>query len=122
MAENELVITQMYDVTTVSFRKSTLLDGLTVETLGKDLYVLVDEQARRKIVLDFAAVRLLSSRMIGVLIDLHKKAQAIKGRVVICALRPELKKVFKIMRLEKVLSFADDEAEAMKLLGAAPRA
>ena len=122
MAESNLVVTQMYDVTLVNFRNSALLDGLGVEAVADELYALVDEQARRKVLLDFSAVRLLSSRMVGVLIDLHKKSQKIRGRIVICGLRPELMKVFKIMRLEKVLQFAKDESEAMSLLEARPKA
>ena len=118
MAESGLIITRLFDVTTVTFRDTSILDGAVVEAIGKELYELVDSQALRKLTLDFTAVRFLSSSMLGVLIQLHKKSQAIKGRLVICGLKPELKKVFKIMRLEKVLQFADDEAEAMRLLNA----
>lgn len=118
MAESGLIITRLFDVTTVTFRDTSILDGAVVEAIGRELYELVDSQALRKLTLDFTAVRFLSSSMLGVLIQLHKKSQAIKGRLVICGLKPELKKVFKIMRLEKVLQFADDEAEALRLLNA----
>ncbi len=121
MAESGLLISQMYDVTTVNFRHSSLLDGSAVQVVGKELYVLVDEQARRKLLLDFSEVRFLSSTMLGVLIELHKKSQKIKGRMVICGLKPGLKKVLKIMRLEKVLLFSDDEEKALRMLEARPK-
>ena len=113
MPPTDLVITQIRGVVVVSFRDASILDGSTVQSIGKELYALVDEQAHKKIVLDFAQVRFLSSTMIGVLIALHKKSQAIKGRVVLAGLRPELFKVFQIMKLEKTLHFAPDEKQAL---------
>ncbi len=117
MASSGLVISKMLGVTVVNFRSSSILDGVAVEAIGKELYPLVDEQACRKIILDVGAVQFLSSSMIGVLILLHKKSQAIKGRVVICGLKPKLKDIFKVMRLDKVLDFADTEKDALQLLG-----
>ena len=59
----------------------------------------------------------LASQMLGVLIALDNKSRQIKGKVVLCGLRPKLKKVFKITRLDKRLIFAEDEQEAMGKLG-----
>lgn len=114
MAQADLVITQIEGVCVVNFRNESILDGSVVQSIGEQLYALVDEQAHRKLVLDFSPVRFLSSTMIGVLIALHKKSQAIHGRVVLAGLREELFKVFKIMKLEKVLRFAPDEKEAVR--------
>ncbi len=117
MAGTGLVISNMWGVTMVNFRSTSILDGAAVDAIGKELQVLVDEQACRKIILDVSAVQFLSSSMIGALIMLHKKSQAIKGRVVICGLKPKLKEIFKIMKLEKILSFADTETDALQMLG-----
>ena len=117
MASGGLVISKMLGVTVANFRNSSILDGVAVDAIGKELYPLVDEQACRKIILDVGAVQFLSSSMIGALILLHKKSQAIKGRVVICGLRPKLKEIFKVMKLDKILDFADTENDALQLLG-----
>ncbi|KKL57020.1 hypothetical protein LCGC14_2239560, partial [marine sediment metagenome] len=77
----------------------------------------VDEQAQRKLLLDFSRVKFLSSAMLGVLISLQKRSAGIKGRVVICGLRPELHKVFKITRLDKLFDFYDNETEALGSFG-----
>jgi anti-anti-sigma factor len=113
---SELVISKVADVTVADFRNAAVLDGETVERIGNALYQLVDAQAQRKIVLDFTNVRFLSSTMLGVLIALHKKAAAIKGMVVLCGLKPDLYKVFKIMKLDKLLKFAPDEQNALEIL------
>ena len=83
MPSSNLVISHLYDVLNVSFRDASLLDGVAVEAVGRELYDLVDKQAHRKILLDFGSVRFLSSTMLGVLVSLHKKSVAIKGKVVI---------------------------------------
>lgn len=113
MAASGLVITQIKGVTVVNFRDSSILDGVEVDAIGQELYPLVDEKAVRKLVLDFSSVRFLSSQMLGVLLSLQKKIASIKGRMVICGLRAELFKVFKIMKLEKILTFAESEAKAL---------
>ena len=117
MPESGLVISKMQDVVVVTFRATSILDDGTVESIRQDLYSLVDEQARRKVLLDFGHVRFLTSAMLGVLIALHKKSQAIKGKLVICGLRPDLKKIFAITKLDSILEFADDEADALKRFG-----
>jgi len=113
MAQAKLLIQNITGVTVVDFSGSTILDGPTIEDIGRQLYELVDQQAHRKILLDFSQVRFLSSSMLGVLIALRKKAQAIRGRLAIAGLRPELRKVFKISQMEKLFEFHDDQGSAM---------
>ena len=113
MSESQLVLSQLEDVTVVSFRSSSIIDGVAVEAIAKEVYALVDEKARRKIILDFEQVKFLSSSMLGVLVALQKKTKAIKGRFIIAGLRPDLHKVFKITKLDKILEFADSEQTAM---------
>ncbi len=113
MPVSGLLISQIQTVTVVNFGNSAILDGTAVESIRNELYTLVDQQARRKIVLDFEKVKFLSSMMLGVLIDLHKRSQAIKGTVIVCGLRKDLFKVFKVMNLHKLLDFAKTQEEAL---------
>ena len=110
-------MTYFQDLAIVSFEQPSITDARVIETLGKELLVLVDQQARRQIILDFGRVKFLSSRMLGTLISLYKKSAAIKGRVILCGLAPELMEVFKITRMDKVMEFAENQDKAMKLLG-----
>ncbi|HOA75944.1 MAG TPA: STAS domain-containing protein, partial [Phycisphaerae bacterium] len=84
---------------------------------GEELYDLVDNKARKKLVLDFTKVQFLSSSALGVLITLRKKAAAIKGDVVLCGLRKDLMKVFEITNLNKVFTFAPTEEKALAHFG-----
>ena len=116
MPTSGLVISTYGGVTVVNFRDRSILDGPAVDAIGKDLMALVDEQAQRKIILDFAEVRHLTSSMLGVLITLHQKSSKIRGKVVIIALQDSLMEVFRGTRLDSLLLFAKDEAGAFKHL------
>jgi len=116
-APSRLLIHPIRDVTIVNFQDASILDTAQIEQIGETLYDLVDNRSHRKIILDFAKVQFLSSSALGVLITLRKKSEAIKGTVVICSLKKDLRKVFKITRLDKLFEFYDDEAKALERFG-----
>ena len=116
-AEAKLLIQKVGDVTVVDFEDARILDTFQVEELGKQLYHLVDAQNRKKLILDFSKVQFLSSSALGILLDLHRRAKAIKGEVVLCGLRPEIKQIFDIMKLNKLFKLYPLEAEALRHFG-----
>ena len=117
MAAAELVVQKIKDVTVVNFQDSSMLEAHRIEQIAQQLYHLVDDENRRKMVLDFTGVKFLSSTALGVLINLQKKAAGAKGEVVICGLRDELGKIFKITNLNKLFKFHPDEESALQYLG-----
>lgn len=112
-----LVIQSIREVTIVRFQESSILDTLLIQRISDDLSHLVDAKHTRKLVLDFTDVKFLSSSALGVLVVLKKKSDAIKGQVVLCGLRKDLRKIFKITSLEKLFKFADDERGALEVFG-----
>ncbi len=113
MPQSDLLISRIGDVTVVNFRNKSILDAAAVQSLAEQLYVLVDKQAQRKLVLDFSEVQFLSSAMLGSLLVLRQKSEKIGGKVVLCGLRSKLREIFKITRLEDLMNFADDEVQAL---------
>jgi anti-sigma B factor antagonist len=111
-----LVINETMGITVVLIEDAALLDPLHIEKVAEQLYELVDEKDRRKLVVDFRRVQHLSSQMIGVIIELHKKSLAIKGKLVVCGMLPNVRKGFMIMQLDKVLKIVDEETEAVRVL------
>lgn len=112
-----LLIQSLRDVTVVNFCDASILDTQQVQQIGQELFDLVDKQARRRIILDFDKVRFLSSSALGILITLRKKADAIKAKIMICSLRDDLRKVFKITNLERMFEFHDNEEQALNAFG-----
>ncbi len=109
------------DVTVVTLRDSSLLDGAKIEDVGKRLSGLVEGRAGLRMVLDFNAVVNLSSAMLGVLLNLKGKLDESEGRLVLCGLSRELRRLFEMTALHRVFQFATDVNEGLTLLGVGPR-
>lgn len=109
-------ITQQYgEYTIVEFTTASLMDRIDLEQLGQDLYRLIDEEDRRKIVLDFERVQYLSSQAIGILLNMHKKLAALKkSKLVLCGVGPRLMELLKITRLDLLFTVKPTQQEAVK--------
>jgi anti-sigma B factor antagonist len=112
--ETELLITPYKDVTVVSFQHVSVLDSANIEALGRSLMEIVEKQDTRKLILEFTAVRFMSSQALGVLLQLKKSMDSVRGKLVIAGIRPELYKVFKITNLNKMFTFHDDLDKALQ--------
>jgi anti-sigma B factor antagonist len=66
-----------------------------------------------KLVLDFADVAGLGSRMIGQLAALHKQVKAAGGRLALCNVRPEIAEVIETCKLTALFGVHPDEAAAV---------
>ncbi len=113
MTDSNLVIREDSGVTIVGFGGSTLIDAEYIERVAGDLYELLDKQKAHRLVLDFSSVKLLASRMLGVLLTVKKKSEAKQGGLALCAVREELMKVFAVTNLDRTFNFFADEAAAL---------
>jgi anti-anti-sigma factor len=113
----KLTVRHVSDVTLVNFDEPSILESAMVQRLAAELYRLVDQSDCKKLILDFGKVQFLASAAVGIVIDLQKRVAARQGKLVICALRRELTKVFQIMRLEKLFTFCPDQAAALAVFG-----
>lgn len=115
--ENELVIQQIKHVTVVNFQNNSVLDSANIESLGRSLLELVQKQDHRDLVLDFSPVRFMSSQALGVLLQLKKAVDAVKGKMIIVGMQPDLQKVFKITNLQKMFVFKNETDQALQEFG-----
>ena len=122
MPETGLIVSDVEDVCVVEFQEHTLLNAATVDRLAGQLNALVDRHGVRKLVVDLAAVRFLSSQMLGALLALDKKLRSAGGEMVLCGMAAEVGRVFRIMNLHKTLRVVRDTAAALKRLGVRPDA
>lgn len=113
-APRRLEVQQNNDVTVVRFVDRKILDESNIEEIGNQLFNLVDQGGRRKILLNFANVEYLSSAALGKLITLDKKIKAHSGKLRLCNIRPEIYEVFAITRLNKVFDIQDEETAALQ--------
>jgi anti-sigma B factor antagonist len=100
-------------VTVVSFVDSKIVSEEAIQEVGDQLYALVDEEGHKNILLNFSNVQFLSSAALGKFINLKKRIGAVKGKLKLCCIHPDLFEVFRITRLDQVFEIYDDEQEAL---------
>jgi anti-sigma B factor antagonist len=101
-------------VAVVEFVDKRILDEQNIQMIGEQLFELVDTLGKKKIVVNFANVEYLSSAALGRLVSLNKKVQGVSGKLALCNIKPEIKEVFSITRLDKVMQIFDNEEKAIE--------
>ena len=109
-----LEVEDIGDVTVVSFTDRKILDEQNIQIIGEQLFGLVDESARKRLLLNFSNVEYMSSAALGKLITLNKKVQAAGGKLVLCNIIPQIKEVFEITKLDKLFVICGDEQEGLQ--------
>jgi anti-sigma B factor antagonist len=112
-ANRRLEVSEVGDVTVVRFVDRKILDEASIQELGQELFRLVEQDARKRLLLNFSSVEFLSSAALGKLITLDKKVKANAGKLKLSNIRPEIYEVFAITKLNKLFDIKDDEADAL---------
>ena len=115
-AQRRIDIEEVGDVTVARFVDKKILDETNIQIIGNQLFGLVDEDHRDKIVLDFTNVEYLSSAALGKLITMDKKVKSSKGKLRLCCIRPDIYEVFAITKLNKLFTICENQDEALASL------
>jgi anti-sigma B factor antagonist len=113
VVHRRLEVAEVGDVTVVRFVDRKILDESNIQDMGQELFQLVEEQKRNKILLNFTSVDFLSSAALGKLITLDKKVKAHGGMLKLSNIQPDIYEVFAITKLNKLFDIRDDEAAAL---------
>lgn len=111
--QRRLDIEDAGDVTIARFVDKKILDENNIQIIGNQLFGLIEEDGRKKIVLDFSNVEYLSSAALGKLITLNNKAKSAKGKLRLCGIRPDIYEVFAITKLNTVFDIKEDRDQAL---------
>ena len=96
-------------VTVVSFVDTKIVTEENIQEVGDQLYSLVEDDGYKQLLLNFGNVQYLSSAALGKLINLKKKVGAVKGKLKLCCIHPDLLEVFRITRLDQVFEIYPEE-------------
>jgi anti-sigma B factor antagonist len=108
-----LDIEDVGDITIAKFIDRKILDENNIAIIGSQLFGMIDEEGRTKIILDFSNVEYLSSAALGKLITMEKKVKAAKGKLRLCCIRPEIYEVFAITKLNRLFKIYEDQERAL---------
>ncbi|MFO0808454.1 MAG: STAS domain-containing protein [Gemmataceae bacterium] len=109
-----LEVEDIGDITVVNFVDKKILDEQNIQVIGEQLFSLVDELGRRKVLLNFGNVEFLSSAALGKLITLNRKLQSAGGKLVLCNIDPQIYEVFEITKLNKLFNIQKEEQAALQ--------
>ncbi len=110
-----LDIEEIGDVTVARFTDKKILDENNIQIIGSQMFGLIDEDHRSKIILDFSNVEYLSSAALGKLITMDKKAKAAKAKLRLCSIRKDIREVFEITKLTpKIFVIYEDQEQALQ--------
>jgi anti-sigma B factor antagonist len=101
-------------ILTIYFLAPRLLDQTQLEQLSKDVLAELEKTTEELVILDFQKVKFMSSAMLGKLVTINKKCQEFKVKLKLSSIDPEIHKVFKITKLDKLFDIEPDEAAARK--------
>jgi anti-anti-sigma factor len=88
------------DATIVRFVHGRIMDEAIIMAIGQQLFSLV-ELGRHNVRIDFTGVDLLASAMLGKLVSMQKRLQAVGGHLVLCNLDPALQEDLATSKLDK---------------------
>ena len=113
-----LDLSEVGDVTIVRFRDARLTETRGIEETAQELFSLLKDENRRKIIVNLASVDCLSSSALGKLIVLAKKVKAFGGKLKLSNMNRDLSVVFSITRLDCFFDIETDEQNALAALAA----
>lgn len=94
------------DVTLVTFTEERIVDEDQIRKLRESFQAVIEKNDNRKLVLNFANVRFMTSAFLGLLIRIHKKVCESGGRLQLSNLDSNILKVFEITQLTKVFDIS----------------
>ena len=98
------------DVTVIHLTGKTVrLGEQHIQILDEQVQFLVERLGRRKVNLEFDNVECVASTALAKLLALHKKVQALGGRLSLCDLLPHVYEIFEMSQLDKVLDLHRSE-------------
>jgi anti-sigma B factor antagonist len=100
-------------VTVVSFVDTKIVAEDQIQEVGEELYGLVEDGVKRRILLNFGNVQYCSSTVLGKLVSLKRRVEAAKGRLKLCCIHPDLLVPFKLTGLDKVFEIYAEEQAAL---------
>lgn len=96
--------------------KSALSEEDNIEQLGQELSMLVDQFGCRRLVVNFQAVTLITSAVLGKFIALHRILHRRDGRLALCGMVGVVRVVLAATKLNEYFTLTDTVEEAVALL------
>jgi anti-sigma B factor antagonist len=100
-------------ITVGTIESASVLDALNVSEFGQAVLGFVERQRELQLLLDFSNVNYLSSAVLTELLRIKEAAEQGGGALRLCGLNDDIRKVFTITNLDKVLTLYGDTEDGI---------
>jgi anti-anti-sigma factor len=90
-----------------------ILNEAGIQRIFKDVIEVIGKTEQPNVIIDFQCVQFMSSAALGMLVRIQKKCKEFEATLKLVNICPEIRKVFEITRLDKILDIYDDPKEAI---------
>lgn len=104
------------DVLIIDFIETRILNHETLVDIENDFARIADDFGPARVLIDLNRIELMTSMMIGEFIKFHTRCKEANKQVVFCNLTSQIAEIFKITRLDTIMSISGSRAEALKKL------
>ncbi|HJZ58726.1 MAG TPA: STAS domain-containing protein [Gemmataceae bacterium] len=102
-----LRVTEEQGRTVARFTNCTILSGANAEEVGRQLTALVEGREAPQLALDLGDIDMLTSMALAKFISLNGRLRARGGRLTLFNLKPVVRQVFAVTKLDGVLDVRD---------------
>ncbi|MBU9724032.1 MULTISPECIES: anti-sigma F factor antagonist [Bacillaceae] len=95
------------------------LDHHTAMELRESVDAAITEQRLTHIMLNLEKLTFMDSSGLGVILGRYKSVQALGGEMVVCSISPQIKRLFEMSGIFKIIRLASNEQDALITLGVA---
>jgi stage II sporulation protein AA (anti-sigma F factor antagonist) len=95
------------------------LDHHTSEILRNNVQTTLEKEDIKHIVLNLESLSFMDSSGLGVILGRYKHIKSLGGEMIVCAISPEVKRLFEMSGLFKIIRLETDESAALHTLGVA---
>jgi anti-sigma B factor antagonist len=113
-SSRRIAVAHVGDVAVVTFADDKLLEEVTIAEVGDALDEMIDENNRRKILLNFTKIRKLSSAALGMLSAVNRTMQKKGGQLRLCGIQNEVEEVFRITRMVRLFQIDKNELSSLE--------
>ena len=113
MEKPKIKVSNDRGITVVALLDEEILHETTINGIAKSLFLLVDDKPPVRMVLSFAAVKRLSSDMLGTLLRLTKRINENHGALKLRSIIPPLFEMFAITKVNQIFDIYHDEKTAL---------
>ena len=94
------------DVTFVTLADERILDEEQIRELRKSLEPVIEKNQDKKLIINFLNVKFMTSALLGLLVRVHKRVSESGGQLQLCNMDPNIRRVFEITKLTKIIDIS----------------